>query len=69
MKLLRRQFLHLAAGAAVIPVMTPKASAQTYLTRAISRRRPPRVAGISDCGQNPRALSSAQYSPRASRSV
>jgi hypothetical protein len=35
-KLPRRQFLHLAAGAAVIPAMTPKASAQAYPTRAIT---------------------------------
>jgi hypothetical protein len=35
MKLLRRQFLHLAAGAAVLPVVSRLARAQTYPTRPV----------------------------------
>jgi tripartite-type tricarboxylate transporter receptor subunit TctC len=35
MKLPRRQFLHLAAGAAALPVMSRIASAQTYPTRPV----------------------------------
>jgi tripartite-type tricarboxylate transporter receptor subunit TctC len=35
MKLPRRKFLHLAAGAAALPVVSPIASAQTYPTRPV----------------------------------
>jgi tripartite-type tricarboxylate transporter receptor subunit TctC len=35
MKLLRRRFLHLAAGAAVLPVVSRRARAQTYPTRPV----------------------------------
>jgi tripartite-type tricarboxylate transporter receptor subunit TctC len=35
MKLLRRQFLHLSAGAAALPVMSRIASAQSYPTRPV----------------------------------
>ena len=35
MKLPRRQFLHLAAGAAVLPVMSRIARAQAYPTRPV----------------------------------
>jgi tripartite-type tricarboxylate transporter receptor subunit TctC len=35
MKLPRRQFLHLAAGAAVLPALSLRARAQTYPTRAV----------------------------------
>ena len=35
MKLPRRQFLHLAAGAAALPVLSRNASAQTYPTRLV----------------------------------
>ena len=35
MKLPRRQFLHLAVGAAALPVVSPIASAQTYPTRPV----------------------------------
>jgi tripartite-type tricarboxylate transporter receptor subunit TctC len=36
MKLLRRRFLHLAAGAAALPAVSPVAWAQTYPTRPIT---------------------------------
>ena len=36
MKLPRRQFLHLAAGAAALPAVSRMASAQTYPSRPIS---------------------------------
>jgi tripartite-type tricarboxylate transporter receptor subunit TctC len=35
MKLFRREFLHLAAGAAALPVISRAASAQTYPTRPV----------------------------------
>ena len=35
MKLPRRNFLHLAAGAAALPVVSPIPSAQTYPTRPV----------------------------------
>ena len=35
MKLPRRQFLHLAAGAAALPVMSPVARAQAYPSRPV----------------------------------
>jgi tripartite-type tricarboxylate transporter receptor subunit TctC len=35
MKLSRKQFLHLAAGAAALPAMSRVASAQTYPTRPV----------------------------------
>jgi tripartite-type tricarboxylate transporter receptor subunit TctC len=35
MKLPRRRFLHLAAGAAVLPAMSRMASAQTYPSRPV----------------------------------
>jgi hypothetical protein len=35
MKIPRRKFLHLAAGAAVLPPISPIASAQTYPTKSV----------------------------------
>jgi tripartite-type tricarboxylate transporter receptor subunit TctC len=35
MKVLRRQFLHLTAGAVVLPVVSGMARAQTYPTRPV----------------------------------
>ena len=35
MKLLRRQFLHLAAGAAALPTVSRTVQAQTYPTRPV----------------------------------
>jgi len=35
MSLLRRRFLHLAAGAAALPALSRVASAQTYPTRPV----------------------------------
>jgi tripartite-type tricarboxylate transporter receptor subunit TctC len=35
MKLPRRKFLHLAAGAAALPTVSPIARAQTYPTRPV----------------------------------
>ena len=40
MKLPRRQFLHLAAGAAALPAVSPIARAQAYTARPV--RAPPR---------------------------
>src|SRR5215510_4410832 len=46
MKLPRRQFLHLAAGAAVVPAVSRFARAQTYPTRPV-RIVAPYAAGLS----------------------
>jgi hypothetical protein len=45
MKLPRRQFLHLAAGAAALPVVSRIASAQAYPSRPITILCPPPRAG------------------------
>jgi tripartite-type tricarboxylate transporter receptor subunit TctC len=47
MKLSRRTFLHLAAGAAALPVLSRTARAQTYPTRAVRI-----VVGFAPGGQN-----------------
>ena len=41
MKLPRRKFLHLAAGAAALPAVSRIARAQAYPTRPAARQRPP----------------------------
>src|SRR5260221_4400 len=46
MKLPRRQFLHLAAGAAALPAVSRIARAQTYPTRSITVIVPFPAAGI-----------------------
>ena len=48
MKLLRRQFLHLAAGAAALPVMSRIARAQTYPSRPITMIVPYPAGGAAD---------------------
>jgi tripartite-type tricarboxylate transporter receptor subunit TctC len=48
MKLLRRQFLHLAAGIAALPVVTGLASAQTYPSRPIIIIVPYATGGATD---------------------
>jgi tripartite-type tricarboxylate transporter receptor subunit TctC len=48
MKLLRRQFLHLAAGAAAMPVVSRIAGAQTYPSRAITILVPAAAGGSMD---------------------
>src|SRR5258708_2099775 len=48
MKLPRRQFLHLAAGAAILPVASRIARAQTYPTRSISLVVPIAAGGAVD---------------------
>ena len=48
MKLLRRQFLHLAAGAAAMPVVSQIARAQTYPSRAITILVPSAAGGSTD---------------------
>ena len=50
MTLLRRQFLHLAAGAAVIPVASRIASAQAYPSRTITLIVPFPPGGSTDVG-------------------
>src|SRR5262245_35118569 len=47
-KLLRRKFLHLAAGAAVLPAVSPIASAQAYPTRPLRIVRAAAAGGTSD---------------------
>ena len=48
MKLPRRNFLHLAAGAAALPAVTRIASAQAYPTRPVRLIAPFAPAGASD---------------------
>ena len=48
MKLPRRQFLHLAAGAAALPAVSRMASAQTYPSRPISIIVPFPAGGATD---------------------
>jgi tripartite-type tricarboxylate transporter receptor subunit TctC len=48
MNLARRQFLHLAAGAAALPVMEPFARAQTYPTRPVRIIVGFAAGGVSD---------------------
>jgi tripartite-type tricarboxylate transporter receptor subunit TctC len=48
MKLPRRQFLHLAAGAAALPVVSRAATAQAYPTRPVRLIAPVAPAGASD---------------------
>jgi tripartite-type tricarboxylate transporter receptor subunit TctC len=48
MKLQRRQFLHLAAGAAALPAVSRNARAQTYPTRPITMVVPFAVGGPAD---------------------
>src|SRR5215468_6017803 len=48
MKLPRRQFLHLAAGAALLPVASRMAPAQTYPTRSIALVVPIAAGGAVD---------------------
>jgi len=50
MKLARRQFLHLAAGAAALPAVSRIASAQTYPTRPITIIVPYAPGGATDLG-------------------
>ena len=48
MKLLRRQFLHLAAGAAVLPSVSRIARAQTYPSRPLTMVAPFAAGGATD---------------------
>jgi tripartite-type tricarboxylate transporter receptor subunit TctC len=48
MKLARRKFLHLAAGAATLPAVSRVARAQTYPTRPITMIVPVAAGGLSD---------------------
>jgi tripartite-type tricarboxylate transporter receptor subunit TctC len=48
MKLPRRQFLHLAAGAAALPLITPVARAQNYPSRTINAIVPASAGGPTD---------------------
>jgi tripartite-type tricarboxylate transporter receptor subunit TctC len=48
MKLPRRQFLHLAAGAAALPLITPVARAQNYPSRTINAIAPASAGGPTD---------------------
>jgi tripartite-type tricarboxylate transporter receptor subunit TctC len=48
MKVFRRQFLHLAAGAAALPAMSRAARAQAYPSRPITMVVPNPVGGVTD---------------------
>ena len=48
MKIPRRQFLQLAAGAAALPALSQIASAQTYPTRPVRMIVPIAVGGATD---------------------
>jgi tripartite-type tricarboxylate transporter receptor subunit TctC len=48
MKLLRRQFLHVAAGAVALPPLSRSATAQTYPTRPITMIVPFAAGGAGD---------------------
>ncbi len=48
MKLLRRQFLHLAAGAVALPALSPIARAQAYPTRPVRIIVPTAPSGAND---------------------
>jgi tripartite-type tricarboxylate transporter receptor subunit TctC len=54
-KIPRRTFLHLAAGAAAVPAMSPKAGAQTYPTRPIRMLIPYPPGGSADAVGRPLA--------------
>ena len=53
MKLPRRSFLHLAAGAATLPAASRIARAQTYPTRTITLIVPFPPGGSTTSGTNP----------------
>jgi tripartite-type tricarboxylate transporter receptor subunit TctC len=53
MKLPRRKFLHLAAGAAALPVISRVASAQAFPARPITMIVPIAAGSASDVGGAP----------------
>jgi tripartite-type tricarboxylate transporter receptor subunit TctC len=48
MKLRRREFLHLAAGAAALPALSTIAKAQAYPTRPVRIVVPAAAGGVTD---------------------